>query len=251
MLFCQLAQAKSIREICGGLACCIGKLRHLGMQTAPKKSTLSYANAQRPWQMYKDLFYQSLATCKTAALVSTNSDSTTDCSPLTAAPYHYAWLCFHGQNFAGQKAPLNCICCLTMTAICPPMPISPMAKNMMLPLPVPCPLPQGLLWPWTGDTMIINCLPPGQHKAFSLLHGSKTMLIMRLFHPIVCSLKPEHTIGSTYPFHWILCPKGLPPHPSQSCRLGRRKTAGNRSAYQSPCVWLNDDLSNLQRPVAN
>jgi len=30
MLFCQLAQAKSLREISGGLACCIGKLRHLG-----------------------------------------------------------------------------------------------------------------------------------------------------------------------------------------------------------------------------
>jgi len=27
MLFCQLAQAKSLREICGGLACCMGKLR--------------------------------------------------------------------------------------------------------------------------------------------------------------------------------------------------------------------------------
>jgi len=37
MLFCQLAQAKSLREICGGLACCIGKLRHLGMKGAPKK----------------------------------------------------------------------------------------------------------------------------------------------------------------------------------------------------------------------
>jgi len=69
MLFCQLAQAKSLREICGGLACCIGKLRHLGMKDAPKKSTLSYANAQRPWQMYKDLFYQTLATCRTAAPV--------------------------------------------------------------------------------------------------------------------------------------------------------------------------------------
>jgi hypothetical protein len=67
MLFCQLAQAKSLREICGGLACCIGKLRHVGMKEAPKKSTLCYANAQRPWQMYKDLFYQTLATCRTAA----------------------------------------------------------------------------------------------------------------------------------------------------------------------------------------
>jgi len=64
MLFCQLAQAKSLREICGGLACCLGKLRHLGMKLAPKKSTLSYANAHRPWQMYRDLFYQTLEICK-------------------------------------------------------------------------------------------------------------------------------------------------------------------------------------------
>ncbi|HEX9758039.1 MAG TPA: DUF4372 domain-containing protein [Nitrospiria bacterium] len=49
MLFCQLAQAKSLREICGGLACCLGKLRHLGMNNAPNKSTLSYANTHRPW----------------------------------------------------------------------------------------------------------------------------------------------------------------------------------------------------------
>jgi len=67
MLFCQLAQAKSLREICGGLACCIGKLRHLGLKDAPKKSTLSYANARRPWEMFRDLFYATLKTCKIAA----------------------------------------------------------------------------------------------------------------------------------------------------------------------------------------
>jgi hypothetical protein len=66
MLFCQLAQAKSLREICGGLACCIGKLRHLGMKKAPNKSTLSYANAHRPWQMFQDLFYDTLDFCKQA-----------------------------------------------------------------------------------------------------------------------------------------------------------------------------------------
>jgi hypothetical protein len=64
MLFCQLAQAKSLREICGGLACCIGKLRHLGMLESPKKSTLSYANAHRPWQMFQDLFYDTLDLCR-------------------------------------------------------------------------------------------------------------------------------------------------------------------------------------------
>jgi len=64
MLFCQMAQAKSLREICGGLACCMGKLRHLGVKKAPNKSTLSYANAHRPWQMYRDLFYQTLDVIK-------------------------------------------------------------------------------------------------------------------------------------------------------------------------------------------
>jgi len=41
MLFCQVAQAKSLREICGGLQCCLGKLRHLGVNDAPKRSTLA------------------------------------------------------------------------------------------------------------------------------------------------------------------------------------------------------------------
>ena len=70
MLFCQIAQAKSLREICGGLACCMGKMRHLGMIKAPNKSTLSYANAHRPWQMYQDLFYHTLGWCKSAAAAS-------------------------------------------------------------------------------------------------------------------------------------------------------------------------------------
>lgn len=42
MLFCQLGRAKSLREICGGLACCEGKLSHLGI-TVPLRSTLAYA----------------------------------------------------------------------------------------------------------------------------------------------------------------------------------------------------------------
>ena len=44
MLFCQLGQAHSLREICGGLAATEGKLKHLGLSAAPKRSTLSYAN---------------------------------------------------------------------------------------------------------------------------------------------------------------------------------------------------------------
>jgi len=64
MMFCQLGQAHSLREICGGLASCFGKARHLGIQTAPKRSTLAYANEHRPWQLYEKLFYQILGRCR-------------------------------------------------------------------------------------------------------------------------------------------------------------------------------------------
>ena len=60
MLFCQLAHADSLREICNGLACCQGKLVHLGIPKAPNKSTLSYANEHRPAALFEDLFYTSL-----------------------------------------------------------------------------------------------------------------------------------------------------------------------------------------------
>ena len=64
MLFCQLAQAHSLREICGGLSCCLGKLIHLGVRDAPKRSTLSYANKHRPWELYENVFYQLLEKCQ-------------------------------------------------------------------------------------------------------------------------------------------------------------------------------------------
>jgi hypothetical protein len=67
MLFCHVGQAKSLREISGGLASAQGKLLHLGVKSAPKKSTLSYANAHRPWQLFQDLFYETLNWCQLAA----------------------------------------------------------------------------------------------------------------------------------------------------------------------------------------
>lgn len=64
MLFCQLGRAHSLREICGGLASVEGKLNHLGVGDAPKRSTLSYANAHRPWQLFEDVFMQLLGRCQ-------------------------------------------------------------------------------------------------------------------------------------------------------------------------------------------
>jgi hypothetical protein len=63
MLFCQLGRAQSLREICGGLASCEGKLSHLGIR-APARSTLAYANAHRPWQLYQSIFESLLERCR-------------------------------------------------------------------------------------------------------------------------------------------------------------------------------------------
>jgi len=67
MLFCQLGSAHSLREICGGLATALGKMVHLGLKAAPKRSTLAYANEHRPWELYQRVFEQMLGHCQDLA----------------------------------------------------------------------------------------------------------------------------------------------------------------------------------------
>ena len=67
MIFCQLAQANSLREICGGLKICGGKLNHLGVESAPTKSNLSYANAHRSPKMFGDIFHMLPGHCHAIA----------------------------------------------------------------------------------------------------------------------------------------------------------------------------------------
>jgi len=57
MLFCHLAGADSLREICNGISCCLGKLVHLGVDRKPNKSTLAYANAHRSADLFEDLLW--------------------------------------------------------------------------------------------------------------------------------------------------------------------------------------------------
>jgi hypothetical protein len=58
MLFCQFAKSQSVRDISNGLRSATGNLNHLGIQTAPSKSTLSYQNARRDWTLFRDYYYQ-------------------------------------------------------------------------------------------------------------------------------------------------------------------------------------------------
>lgn len=63
MLFCQLADAQSLREIVGGLSSCEGRLEQFGIEV-PKRSTLAYANGHRPWELFQNVFYRVLERCR-------------------------------------------------------------------------------------------------------------------------------------------------------------------------------------------
>jgi hypothetical protein len=57
MLFCQFAKSQSVRDISNGLRSATGNLNHLGIEKAPSKSTVSYQNKHRSWELFKDYYY--------------------------------------------------------------------------------------------------------------------------------------------------------------------------------------------------
>jgi len=64
MLFCQVAQLKSLREVELGLAGCESPLKQLGFSQTVRRSTLAYANENRPWELYETVFHEVLGKCR-------------------------------------------------------------------------------------------------------------------------------------------------------------------------------------------
>jgi Transposase DDE domain/Domain of unknown function (DUF4372) len=58
MLFCQFAKSQSVRDISNGLRSATGNLNHLGINRAPSKSTISYQNKHRSWELFRDYYYE-------------------------------------------------------------------------------------------------------------------------------------------------------------------------------------------------
>jgi hypothetical protein len=123
MMFCQLGHAQSLREITGGLTACEGKLRHLGVAEPPKRSTLSYANERRLWQLYETVFYNVLKRCQSEAKVLKRKfrfkHKLLSLDP-TVIP-----LClsvFDWRATSARRAPSNCTWFSITTVICRAMP---------------------------------------------------------------------------------------------------------------------------------
>jgi hypothetical protein len=60
MLFCQFAKSQSVRDISNGLRSATGNLNHMGIQKAPSKSSISYQNKHRNWELFREYYYQLL-----------------------------------------------------------------------------------------------------------------------------------------------------------------------------------------------
>ena len=60
MLFCQFAKSQSLRDISNGLRSATGNLNHMGIEKAPSKSSISYQNKNRNWELFRDYYYQLL-----------------------------------------------------------------------------------------------------------------------------------------------------------------------------------------------
>jgi hypothetical protein len=60
MLFCQFAKSQSVHDISNGLRSATGNLNHLGISRAPSKSTISYQNKNRNWEVFRDYYFELL-----------------------------------------------------------------------------------------------------------------------------------------------------------------------------------------------
>lgn len=60
MLFCQFAKSQSVRDISNGLRSATGNLNHLGIQKAPSKSSVSYQNKHRDFNIFKSYYFSLL-----------------------------------------------------------------------------------------------------------------------------------------------------------------------------------------------
>lgn len=58
--FSHFAKSQSVRDISNGLRSATGNLNHLGVEKAPSKSSISYQNKNRDWELFKDYYFQLL-----------------------------------------------------------------------------------------------------------------------------------------------------------------------------------------------
>ncbi|MBK6699283.1 MAG: DUF4372 domain-containing protein [Saprospiraceae bacterium] len=60
MVFMQLSGSSSIRDVANGLLSATGNLSHLGIYKSPLKSSISYINQSRSYEVFHNLYFEFL-----------------------------------------------------------------------------------------------------------------------------------------------------------------------------------------------
>ncbi len=98
VLFCHLGHADSLREICNGLSCCAGKLNHLGIERAPIKSMLAYANGHSPAGIFQNQFWYLLDRFRHQGILGMRKKTSRikkNCLAWIRPPFRCAFPCSH------------------------------------------------------------------------------------------------------------------------------------------------------------
>jgi hypothetical protein len=251
MLFCQLAHADSLREICNGLACCVGKLVHLGIGVAPNKSTLAYANQHRPAKLYEDLFYTALGRFRDEKGLGRRKQKfrfknkllSLDSTTISLCLEMFPWARFR-QAKGGVKAHvlldhddyLPCYVLITEARRCDVK----MADAFPLNPGSIVALDRGyndyaLFGRWT-DRKIHFVTRLTDNAAFEVLEESPV--------PANRDIRADQVIRFTGPKAQRDCPSVLR-------RVGCSEPTGDRVADQPDVVWLDHHCRHLQRPLGN
>ena len=144
-------------------------------QKALNNTSLSYANAHRPWQMFQDLFHQTLDVCEMAGTAKhkfrlKNKLLSLDSSTISLCQSLFPW-----DKFRRTKGVVKLHLLLGHDGYLPTQAYISTLKNMTSFSPARGPCRPVRLWPWTEATMIMPCLRIGPKTKSILSPVSRTM----------------------------------------------------------------------------
>lgn len=119
MLFCQFAKSQSVRDISNGLRSATGNLNHLGINRAPSKSSISYQNKHRDWELFREYYYKLLGSLgQQAGFKQIKFKIKSKIFFLDATTISLCLNLFDWANTKQQRELLKCTHCLILMVIC-------------------------------------------------------------------------------------------------------------------------------------
>ena len=254
MLFCQLAHADSLREICNGLACSLGKLVHLGIGVAPNKSTLAYANKHRPAKLYEELFYTALGRFRDEKGLGVRKQRFRFKNKLLSLDSTTISLClemFPWAKFRRAKGGVKAHVLLDHDDYLPRYVLITEARRSDVKMADAFPLNPG--------SIVVMDRGYNDYALFGKWTDEEIYFVTRLKDNAAYEVleewpgsgKPEYPVRPADSVHRRKGSKGLPLPAEARGGVGRRQRAGDRAADQPAGVWRHDHCRDLQRPLGN